>query len=197
MKFKLFGRALAGLILLSSSSVANAGLIEADLSVANDNLAVYDTSSNLTWLDLSQTFGMSINTAINNFSEFRLANQSEVIGLWTSQYPLIDFNLQFNYLAADVNTGNQIMSLFGSIYEHTFGMYVQDNSVIANIGTRTDGRLFTDENWISYTSSLDYQSSWHGVYMVQKSESVPEPSTLAIFALGMIGLASRRFKKQS
>jgi len=27
--------------------------------------------------------------------------------------------------------------------------------------------------------------------------NVPEPSTLAIFALGMIGLASRRFKKQS
>jgi len=27
--------------------------------------------------------------------------------------------------------------------------------------------------------------------------SVPEPSTLAIFALGMIGFASRRFKKQS
>ena len=29
------------------------------------------------------------------------------------------------------------------------------------------------------------------------STDVPEPSTLAIFALGMIGLASRRFKKQS
>jgi hypothetical protein len=27
--------------------------------------------------------------------------------------------------------------------------------------------------------------------------SVPEPSTLAIFALGLIGLASRRFKKHS
>ena len=27
--------------------------------------------------------------------------------------------------------------------------------------------------------------------------SVPEPTTLAIFALGMIGLASRRFKKLS
>ena len=27
--------------------------------------------------------------------------------------------------------------------------------------------------------------------------NVPEPSTLAIFALGMIGLASRKFKKQS
>ena len=30
-----------------------------------------------------------------------------------------------------------------------------------------------------------------------QSQDVPEPSTLAIFALGMIGLASRRFKKQS
>jgi hypothetical protein len=29
------------------------------------------------------------------------------------------------------------------------------------------------------------------------ANDVPEPSTLAIFALGMIGLASRRFKKQS
>jgi hypothetical protein len=29
-----------------------------------------------------------------------------------------------------------------------------------------------------------------------KPEPVPEPSTLAIFALGMMGLASRRFKKQ-
>jgi hypothetical protein len=32
---------------------------------------------------------------------------------------------------------------------------------------------------------------------LHRSVDVPEPSTLAIFALGMIGLASRRFKKQS
>ncbi|MFT5297631.1 MAG: hypothetical protein ACI9YH_003667 [Colwellia sp.] len=34
-------------------------------------------------------------------------------------------------------------------------------------------------------------------FLVMESVQVPEPSTLAIFALGMIGLASRRFKKQS
>ena len=34
-------------------------------------------------------------------------------------------------------------------------------------------------------------------FYVQTEVTVPEPSTLAIFALGMIGLASRRFKKQS
>jgi hypothetical protein len=31
--------------------------------------------------------------------------------------------------------------------------------------------------------------------MLVRSTNVPEPSTLAIFALGLIGLASRRFKK--
>ena len=36
-----------------------------------------------------------------------------------------------------------------------------------------------------------------GVAIVTPSTDVPEPSTLAIFALGMIGLASRRFKKLS
>ncbi len=35
------------------------------------------------------------------------------------------------------------------------------------------------------------------IAMVQSAQDVPEPSTLAIFALGMIGLASRRFKKHS
>jgi len=34
-------------------------------------------------------------------------------------------------------------------------------------------------------------------YDAPTTETVPEPSTLAIFALGMIGLASRRMKKQS
>lgn len=33
--------------------------------------------------------------------------------------------------------------------------------------------------------------------VLSTTNEVPEPSTLAIFALGMIGLASRRFKKQS
>ncbi len=51
--------------------------------------------------------------------------------------------------------------------------------------------------------SMDYIgfSSWraNGSFdnLTISSTSVPEPTTLAIFALGMFGLASRRFKKQS
>jgi hypothetical protein len=36
-----------------------------------------------------------------------------------------------------------------------------------------------------------------GLVLIKDRVDVPEPTTLAIFALGMIGLASRRFKKQS
>jgi len=53
---------------------------------------------------------------------------------------------------------------------------------------------------------MGYNITSGGVYTVSQwniddvsisGVKVPEPSTLAIFALGMIGLASRRFKKQS
>jgi hypothetical protein len=37
---------------------------------------------------------------------------------------------------------------------------------------------------------ISYVANWGAT-------EVPEPSTLAIFALGLMGLASRRFKKQS
>jgi hypothetical protein len=45
--------------------------------------------------------------------------------------------------------------------------------------------------------ALAIRSSTQGVWDVTEVVKVGEPSTLAIFALGMIGLASRRFKKQS
>ena len=63
------------------------------------------------------------------------------------------------------------------------------------------GSNFTTE---SITLGDSVTKSWNGggagnfISIIAASPSaVPEPSTLAIFALGMIGLASRRFKKQS
>jgi len=44
-------------------------------------------------------------------------------------------------------------------------------------------------------SPYDSYSDGRTSHLIVRAVSVPEPSTLAIFALGMIGLASRRFKK--
>ncbi len=46
-------------------------------------------------------------------------------------------------------------------------------------------------------TSLNGSTVWDRVVFTTSVQEVPEPSTLAIFALAMIGLASRRFKKQS
>jgi hypothetical protein len=49
-----------------------------------------------------------------------------------------------------------------------------------------------------HNESVDKLTMWNGYgSLLLRATDVPEPSTLAIFALGMIGLASRRFKKQS
>jgi hypothetical protein len=42
-----------------------------------------------------------------------------------------------------------------------------------------------------------FDIGFDNVSIIAEITDVPEPSTLAIFALGVIGLASRRFKKQS
>jgi hypothetical protein len=57
------------------------------------------------------------------------------------------------------------------------------------------GRLSSIKNW-STIQELDGIPTINLLLFKDKT-SVPEPSTWVIFALGMIGLASRRFKKQS
>lgn len=62
--------------------------------------------------------------------------------------------------------------------------------------------VFTGTACCADTMTTPIQITLTGISSVQSgtgpgSVSVPEPSTLAIFALGMIGLTSRRFKKKS
>ncbi|WP_259364972.1 MULTISPECIES: PEP-CTERM sorting domain-containing protein [unclassified Colwellia] len=60
---------------------------------------------------------------------------------------------------------------------------IGDNISLANTAGITRNTKTEDQVWMQHA-------------LVKKTD-VPEPTTLAIFALGMIGLASRRFKKQS
>ena len=72
------------------------------------------------------------------------------------------------------------------------GSYTVDILNLSNLSTLQDGvanfeiRANSSDGW-----SLDYAK------LSIETASVPEPSTLAIFALGIMGLASRRFKKQN
>ncbi|MFT6125556.1 MAG: hypothetical protein ACJAV0_001704 [Shewanella sp.] len=84
-----------------------------------------------------------------------------------------------------------------------FGDDANGNSLYQDANIRSDylfqgnptsyAALMYQENTYTTASS----SSLYGVALVRNAQSVPEPSTLAIVALGIMGLASRRFKKQS
>jgi hypothetical protein len=49
----------------------------------------------------------------------------------------------------------------------------------------------------NYNSLSNYDSAMWSTMLVKSSVDVPEPSTLAIFAFGMFGLASRKFNKNN
>jgi len=116
--------------------------------------------------------------------------------------------------------------LFGEIVESTFIGNHPRHLSLAMYGSDLNGNGIYNHAVVSYydyrlvpkvdpwdrdyqvSASLfeDFGSKWgyssvnptYGVALVRaaSSTSVPEPSTLAIFALGIMGLASRRFKKQ-
>jgi hypothetical protein len=69
-----------------------------------------------------------------------------------------------------------------------------DATLLYNRGVNSTHNL-GDANTSSGDYSNSHSNNVSGVYV--RSTSVPEPATLAIFALGMIGLATRRFKKQA
>ena len=78
-----------------------------------------------------------------------------------------------------------------------FNQQLSDRSTAA-----TEAAIFDDVSAMGaagYLVGLDSSElasivNWN---FIQNNTSVPEPSTLAIFALGMISLTSRRYKKQS
>lgn len=76
---------------------------------------------------------------------------------------------------------------------------------IYNVARNFEQKFSSDTvNFYNHSNFDSYSDSTNLVYstMLIKNDTlgnattVPDPSTMAIFALGMIGLASRKFKKQ-
>jgi hypothetical protein len=99
---------------------------------------------------------------------------------------------------------NDLLDAREGAWGYTYGMLHQEPNEIEHTGGLISDYNMIHRNDNSYAGNNvdsvslrnfnDRSLAYAGSYLV-RSVSVPEPTTLAIFALGLIGLVSRRFKK--
>lgn len=185
---------------------ANATLISSDWQSANDNLITMDTATGLNWLDLSQTYGMSLGTAssllASTFSGFRFATHSEVIGfmsdagLPTPAYPHNGY-ASFNN-ASDIAAQLAFTALLGETVGRGFGSdYFGSRGMVQDLDAITGSYLVGGVDlWVDNTCCTGGNSG-AGVWLVRDSVNIPEPGSITLFGLGLAGLGfSRRLKQK-
>lgn len=93
-------------------------------------------------------------------------------------------NSELSIWAHNVNEGDSVGVQSNGLFQD------KDTDPLLSGIALTDAQLF--QGFI--TATISYEAVAESA---SKAEAVPEPSTLAIFALGVMGLMSRRFKNQS
>lgn len=225
MNVKMLKTTLVGLV-LSVSSIANAGLItngdfEAGLSnwttlnsgLSSDNVTVFileagptgsyannGISSGPSERVLFQDFLVPIldvrsaSFSFDFFSDNSNPLDSAFYNNATSAGNI--FRIDIVNASTDVFATSSMFELFvdlgniGSFNTVTYNNNSLTTFLNSHSGETLRLRIANDESTFPWDTGVD------NVSFDAVTTSVPEPSTLAIFALGIMGLASRRFKKQ-
>ncbi len=130
---------------------------------------------------------------------FRIATQNDYFTLWNSPANKTNCPTECNFLYFDQGDWNGYAhngTTDGSLFAFA-DKQVNGDALAANAGNYETHAAQKSVNAYYGSHLLLNPHIFGGMILIKETKTVPEPSTLAIFALGMIGLASRRFKKQS
>ena len=166
MNIKMLKAAVTGLVLIVSG-FANAGLI------INDDLLSGTTNHH--YISVTSDAVIDFNMTSSNIDTY----------LWLFED---DGTLDVADLLANDDDGGAGLNSFISIFL-TSGDYVISADACCHSVSETINMSNTHSHAGSYSINISGP-------VVTNATNVPEPSTLVIFALGIMGLASRRFKKQ-
>ena len=222
MKHKLLNSYLVSLILAASCSVgvANAGLIviqgtgltgtdkieNFDIGALGNNVSTQFTGNGLTFNTISGA-GVALTSNANCGNSLQgVTNQYLYAGLNfpCSGSSLTDsFSILFDNDVSELSwqgfnraggTGFTVTALLDNVQVSVIDLNTTNN--FENQFMMFTGSNFNELRIIENGTSNLFFAMDNFAWNEATSQDVPEPSTLAIFALGMIGLASRRFKKQ-
>ncbi len=191
----------------SSFDIVNNELVMNIAGPLNPNGGFYDTQGMK--LDIGESTFMSIDMFIDS----AWSNDERYGGFWStaydgtdaiSAYPILEFQggNGGSVAAYDSNIGwAHFSSLFNFDAFNTFAFEITGSGVEYFINGTS---VYTDSvSDVSYFGEVILNAKYEGSDFAVRydnltygSVDVPEPSTLAIFALGIMGLASRRVKKQ-
>lgn len=173
MKIKIFTTAFA-MLLLSISSIANAGLIE-----QGDSYTYYGDGNGLEWVYASPCAGQNgCGNDVNLIDGFRFASD-------------IDWSASFADLASLISAfelNNYAPSVCASSYFGSGHNHCDSGDVILGYVWGAPLGIAASANHASHSAAETF------LVRGQVDGRIPEPSTLAIFSLGLLGLASRKLK---
>ena len=221
MKFKFLKAALTSVMLFVSMG-ANAGFIKNGLEWLDLDVTVGKSVDQVYASVLSQEiyneYRYATKTEVDAFWDdyFLPTFHSLTDNEWhlTEGYADSSYdNFLINAWRRDWATPIEALAVEGTYYydKSYIGRYIFDDgrystlsqAYISNVRGLQGWEAYNKTNYGSYIHVRgataiqgNWQSDRQNNHMLVKNVSVPEPSTLAIFALGLMGLASRRFKKQ-
>jgi hypothetical protein len=184
------------------SNIANAGLITTDeWHNTNDAFGGLKMSlySDDVFLAVSKSGVFHKNDDYQMLDGYRLMASSEYQDIITSYVSANGFppGITWPYY----NQGGWSGYDFESVRRYYFTYSDTNvNGIVHHVGQGDTNAVWgTNAQFLTTNVATDV-SLWAGFVLIKDDSNaaiVPEPTTLAIFALGMIGLASRRFNKKS
>ncbi len=221
MNLKFLKTTLVATFIIGSSFFANAGLItigSLTLEQAGDTY-VQDSLNGLEWLQWDEVKALKyseLSTQLatgGTYEGWRIARNDDanlfIDALFNGWHTdTCNSTKSYEYCwtqspsPAPIKDFEQLMGVsYGGYWNYAW--FLSDNNFEREVGyielyesTQTGPtRVRKNNEWASIASSDSLSSI--GFMLVREAQDVPEPSALAIFALGMMGLASRRFKKKS
>ncbi len=181
-------------------------LTERDLLSHGDGLLTFDSSTGLEWLDLDLTLGNSIldteATSYYTSDGFRWAKPEEIEALFNAAIFSTVWLTRISYDADDILNSSTFVGYLGGLDNKSMGVSrdMPSPDVFGGYGlgyvesSANHGRVNHPRDNCCILEDAGYAQV--GSWLVRKTTTtVPEPSIIALFGAGLVGLGFARRRK--